>query len=192
MSKQKDNSTLRQKAKLRKLALDDLRGGGATPVVLESHGGRGRLFTECYEGVAAGVVFEKDPGKIEILARQRPTWSVYEGDCLAAIDAGAGGHLRFNVIDLDPYGMPFEVMAAVFHPNRPLADVVELVVNDGTRQKVGLGGAWNVKCLADIVRDFGNNLHAVYLEAAKEKTRRLVKAAGFKIAAWRGVLLRAR
>jgi len=164
-----------------------LRGWPAA-VVLETNGGAGRLFEECYRpaDVTAGAVFEKEPAKAEMLARQRPTWAVYEADCIAALAAGAAGHLVFNFIDVDPYGAAFPVIeAALSHPKR-LADRIRLVVNDGLRQKVQLGGAWSVDCLADIVAEFGNNLYPVYLDVAKEKTRRLARAAGFELVEWSG------
>lgn len=184
MSKQKDNSTLRLKAKLRRSALACC----PDPVILESHGGMGRIFTEVYEPAKClrGVVIEKNPAKVDILARQRPTWSVYEGDCEKALAGGAGSHLRFNYIDLDPYGSPFDVMEAVFTPERPLADEIQLVVNDGLRQMVKRGGAHRVDCLQGIVREFGNDLYPVYLQVAKEKVKRITSKLGYELSHWFG------
>jgi hypothetical protein len=158
----------------------------ATPAVLETNGGAGRLFTECYAHVTRGVVLELDPDKCAILARQRPTWSVYEGDCLKALAAGVGSHLAFDLIDVDPYGSPFEIIDAIFSNGRAHPDVVQLVVNDGLRQGVQMGRAWGVACLQDIVADFGNNLYDCYLDVAKEKVRRICGAAGFRLESWVG------
>lgn len=182
--KQKDNSTLRLKAKLRKAAL----GVCANPIILETHGGMGRIFTEVYQpaGCNAGVVLEKNPAKADILARQRPTWAIYEGDCIKALAAGAGRHLIFNYIDVDPYGSPFDVLDAIFADNRPLADELQLVVNDGLRQKTKLGGAWHCQQLKGMVSQFGNNLFPVYLDVAKMKVAEIAKSAGYELAHWFG------
>ena len=84
-----DNLTLHQKVMLRQTALAMLRG--ETPVICETHGGRGDVFASVYTGVECGAVFEKDPDKSVLLAAQRPTWSVYETDVEMAMAAGAAG-----------------------------------------------------------------------------------------------------
>ena len=63
-TKQKDNSTFRRKAALRTAALGELHD----PVILETHGGYGKLWERCYRHVGQGVVFENqgDDGSIEI------------------------------------------------------------------------------------------------------------------------------
>jgi hypothetical protein len=186
MSSQKDNTTFRHKVDLRRRAMADCRAGGAEPVVLETHGGWGHVWLECYRDVGRGAVFETRPDKAESLARQRPAWAVYEADCGRALEAGAASHLAYNFVDVDPYGSPFGVVAAYLSPGRTLPDVWHLVVNDGLRQKVQIGGAWQVECLADVVRDYGNDLYGRYLGVAKEKIRRLAAAAGFGLAGWSG------
>lgn len=139
MSNKKDNSTLARKVALRIAAVKRMAPGAP---VLETHGGYGRLFERCY-GDRRGVVFEKDRRKAAHLARQRPDWRVYEGDCLKPLSAGVGADMAFGLIDLDPYGSPFDVMQAIFQgERRAFAPTVQLVVNDGLRQKVGVGGSW--------------------------------------------------
>ena len=136
---QKDNSTFHQKALLRQMALARLE---AEPVVMETHGGEGKLFDACYRGVTRGVVFEKDADKASILGRQRPTWAVYEGDCVASIQGGAGAHLEVNLLDVDPYGDPWPVIDAFFESERPRAERLMVVVNDGLLHSIKKGVAW--------------------------------------------------
>lgn len=181
--KQKDNSTLKLKRRDRLECLQRLR---EQPVILEAYGGAGRLFEECYKKIERGAVFEKDAVKADMLARQRPTWSIYNSDCVKSLAGGVASHLTFNFIDLDPYGSPFETMDAIFGYGRPLADSLWMVVNDGLRNKVRVGGAWKCKALLDIVRDWGNNLFDRYLEVAQEKTRRIVDRAGYKVKSFEG------
>jgi hypothetical protein len=101
-----DNSTFAKKKALRLHALDLL--GIEQPVVCETHGGAGKLFDACYPLVRRGVVFEKDAEKAATLAKQRPSWSVYECDATAALDACAhgGSFVRFRHPVDDPPGSP--------------------------------------------------------------------------------------
>jgi hypothetical protein len=95
--------------------------------------------------------------------------------------------MSLGLIDLDPYGSPFDVMEAIFcGERREFAPVVQLVVNDGLRQKVGLGGAWHTERLKPLVRKYGNDLYPVYLEVARELTEQIVAGAGFRVAQWTG------
>ena len=73
---QVDNGTYQEKLMLRQTALRAL--GGATPVVMETHGGVGDLGATLYKDVVDGVVFEKESDRTLVLAHQRPSWAVYE------------------------------------------------------------------------------------------------------------------
>lgn len=95
---------------MRKKALQYLE----TPIVMETHGGAGKLFDACYGNVRDGIVFEKNPKKSKLIGLQRPTWRVYEADCESAIVSGIGGDLPVNLLDVDPYGDPWPVIDAVF------------------------------------------------------------------------------
>jgi hypothetical protein len=132
MDEKRDNSTFSQKAILRRMALARIEN----PVIMETHGGLGKLFAECYRGMGQGVVFEKKPERAAFLARQRPAWAVYEADCEMAIAAGAGAHLEVNLLDVDPYGDPWPVLSAFFESERPRAGKLVVVVHDGLRQTV--------------------------------------------------------
>ncbi len=159
----------------------------STPVVMETHGGYGEIFKRCYRGVASGVVFEKKPNKAEILARQRPTWAVYEADCVKALGADAGGHLEINVLDVDPYGEPWPVLTAFFTSDRPRAQQMAVVVNDGLRQKVKMGGGWSTGSLKAVVSRYGNDkLYANYLDVCRELLEESVSQAGYGLTHWGG------
>lgn len=178
----KDNSTLRHKValRMRMLALID------TPVVLETHGGAGMIWSRCYSHLDRGVVFEKDAIKAGRLARQRPTWAVYEADTARALAAGAGAHLPVTVLDVDPYGDPWPTIAAFFTSTRPRAPRLSVVVNDGLRHKVRLGGAWTTGTLAPLVKQYGNDLHDVYLEVCQELMRTEAAKAGYALGRFGG------
>jgi hypothetical protein len=179
----RDNSTFAGKVALRKAALSRL---GGPPVVLESHGGSGRIFGAIYRDVARGVVFEKDPRKAEVLAVQRPTWSVYEGDCVGPLALGAGSHLEVNLLDVDPYGDPWPTLDAFLGGRRPRAPRLMLAVNDGLLHKIEIGGAWQCSSLGRAVARHGNNLGARYLDVCRELIEEKAAPAGYRLAAFAG------
>jgi len=157
-----------------------------SPVIMETHGGFGRLYRACYDSIAHGVVFEKKPERAQLLALQRPTWAVYQADCVMAVAGGAGAHLPVNVLDCDPYGDPWPVISVFFDSDRPRPDVVFVVVNDGLRQKVRMGGAWGTKTLSDAVSRFGNDLHDYYLDVCKVLLAEKAARAGYSLSRFVG------
>jgi hypothetical protein len=166
-----DNLTLSQKVMLRQTALAAL---GETPIICETHGGRGDVFASVYTHVEDGAVFETDPDKAVLLAAQRPTWSVYEADVEMALAAGAGRHLTFNYLDVDPYGSAWDTLDAYFGSTRPFAARMVVVVNDGLRFKAQGGSAWQTERLEPFVARYGN--HAVWREYPTRICRELMDA----------------
>lgn len=160
----KDNLTFRLKANLRKKALEYLK----KPIIMETHGGAGKLFDACYGGIDMGVVFEKNPKKAKLLGMQRPTWRVYEADCEMAIAVGVGDDLPVNLLDIDPYGNPWPVIEAFFDSERERPALLCVAVNDGLRGAVRLGSSWNIGLLQSAVSKYGNDLHPIYLEVCQE------------------------
>lgn len=179
---QKDNSTFSLKKMLRQKLLKQ----AAAPVILETHGGNGRLFDACYQGIESGVVFEKDPQKVSRLAQQRPAWAVYEADCVQSIKAGAGAHLPVNFLDLDPYGECWPVLSAWFESDRPRTSPFYLVVNCGLRQKLRIGGAWNTGSMAEMVIKHGNDLHGKYLDICEELVKIKAAQVGYTLSRFGG------
>ena len=157
-----------------------------TPAVMETHGGAGRLFRACYSDIQRGIVFEKDPEKSSLLAQQRPTWSVYECDCVTALRAGIGSHVQIDILDIDPYGEPWPVLDAFLQSERPLAPTLFIVVNDGLRQKVRLSGGWNVHSLDAVVSRFGNKLASQYLEVCEYLMKTKATEAGYHLSRFTG------
>src|ERR1035437_8353238 len=102
----KDNTTLNQKAALRLSLLKHIQN----PIVLETHAGTGQVWKRVYSEISQGVAFDAKPAKAELLAIQRPTWSIFESDCIPSLRAGAGEHLLWNLVDIDPYGAPWPVI----------------------------------------------------------------------------------
>jgi len=174
---QKDNQTLPFKIADRKALLSSM---DEAPVVMETHGGAGGIFLSCYREVEQGIAFEKDPAKAAVLAQQRPAWAIYEADCVASLAGGAGGHLLVNVLDVDPYGECWPVLAAFFGSERPRSERLYVAVNDGLRQKIKTG-AWAVKSMSSMVRKYGNALCGLYLQVCEELLAHHAKIAGYEI-----------
>lgn len=180
-SVKKDNSTFDRKLWLRRAVL-----GAAKPhpLVLETHGGVGRLFERCWYRAEGGLVLERDEAKAEALALQRPTWRVYCGDSLKLLAAGIGADLAFDVVDVDPYGQAVDVLDALAASARPWPDVWHLVVNDGGRQPLRVGIGWNIPRMRRYVQRFGNRLYPVYLELVRVIVEEFAASIGFRVAAW--------
>lgn len=172
-----DNSTLRRKQMLRTEVLKLVR----EPVVLETHGGLGRLYEQCYAGIMTGIVLEKDMRRAEKLAVQRPTWRVYCADAVASLAAGLGSDVPVNLIDCDPWGEPWPTLSAFFSSERERPAEVAVAVNDGLRNKLKLGGAYDVASLQEAVAQFGNALYAPYLEVCRWQLARIAEPAGYTL-----------
>jgi hypothetical protein len=182
-TQKRDNSTLSLKASLRIKALRELE----RPVVMETHGGYGKLYARCYSHLGVGVVFEKRPEKAAKLAQQRPGWAVYEADCTMALSGGVGAHLPVNFLDLDPYGEPWPVLDAFLESKRTLPERLVVVVNDGLRQKCKLNGGWTVRSLQPIVDRIGNGaLYEKYLEVCRDLVKEKAARAGYTLRRWTG------
>ena len=157
-TKQKDNSTYREKVALRKRALGELAALGVNhPVICETHGGEGKLWEACYQFTEHGIAFEKDPARTGRLAMQRQGWAIYEADCVQALKLGVGAHLAVDLLDCDPYGGALDVVSSYFESPRPFAPVMAVVVNDGMRQALSMGAAWSIKALEPFVLKYGND-----------------------------------
>lgn len=176
-----DNLTFRQKIMLRQTALGLLYD--AEPVILETHGGHGDVWSALYHTVTTGVVFENQPDRADELAAQRPTWAVYEADVEIALAAGAGRHLTFNYMDVDPYGACWPALNAFFSSKRPFAPRMVLAINDGLRFAACGGAAWRNEILAPFAARYGNhNIWYVYPELiAPELLATAVAPAGYRI-----------
>lgn len=177
----RDNVTLSQKVMLRQTALRLL--GDEEPVILETHGGRGDVWSACYSHVAQGVVFDKDAYKVDILTHQRPTWAVYEADVEIALAGGAGRHLTFNFMDVDPYGACWPALDAYFGSRRTFAPRMVLALNDGLRY-AAIGAAWRRDILAPYVSVYGNhNIWNAYpREITADLMARSAERAGYRVA----------
>ena len=180
---QKDNTTFASKKKDR---LEAIRLLTEPPVILETNGGMGELYNHCYHGIKNGVVFEKDKKKAVFLAEQRPSWDVWNCDCVNGIKNGIGGNKKFNLIDIDPYGSCWDIVDAVFMNGRKLAKRLVIVCNDGMRQKIQISGAGNIKQLIEIKRQYGNNIHPKYLEVCKKLLNQKAATRGLRVSSFKG------
>ena len=179
----RDNSTATGKHRLRRRVLAEC---NEEPTVLETHGGWGRAFERVWYRTAPGMVIEKDEDRCAHLAQQRPTWSVYQADSTAALAAGLGQSRRFDIVDIDPWGMALPVLDAFMTPQRAYPDRWHLVVNDGGRLKMRVAGAWHVKRIAHIVQRIGNDIHRVYLEVLQQCVTELADSIGFAVTHFEG------
>jgi hypothetical protein len=183
--RQKLNATFTEKAALRRKALTLLADRGIRqPAVLEAYGGEGKLWAKVYPHLRRGVVFEQDIQRARLLARQRPTWSVYEGDCVPAIAEGAGKHLKIDLLDADPFGSPHEAIEAFLGSERPHADVLGIVVNDGLRLNIRHGVAFRTGVLKPIVERYGNSLFDQYPDVCQVMMHERAQRYGYRMTEW--------
>lgn len=185
-SKQKDNSTYQQKILIRQRMLERMRAAGVEPIIMETHGGYGKLFAACYPDIRRGVVFDTDADKTERLALQRPTWAVYEADCEKALRQGAGAHLCITALDVDAYGDSLTPISCFFQSQRPRADKLWIVGNDGMRQNARLGDAWSVDILKPAVAHFGNQIDGIYLQVLQWTIEQHAVKAGYRVEKFAG------
>ena len=177
----KDNSTLRSKISLRIMLLEEIE----SPIIMETHGGTGALFNSCYRGVEHGIVFEKDSKKVIDLAKQRPTWPVYEADCVVGISNGIGDHLAINFFDIDPHGSPWDAVVAIFDHWKYLPSKFAMAITDGQRQKSKLKDSWRSKQLQPSVALYGNDqIYYNYKEVCAKYFSETVATRGFTITKW--------
>ena len=174
----KDNKTLLEKSHLRKEMIARLR---TEPCVLETHGGTGELFLRCYSHVKAGAVFETDPKKAVTLLKQRPTWAVYETDCIWSLHNGVASHLDVNFVDFDPYGGAWDVIQAFFESERPRAETLIIVVHDGIRGSLKRFGGGRIGFFSGIVEQVGEiELYQNYLSVCEKLLFEIASKAGYK------------
>ena len=162
--------------------------GVERPFVIETHGGRGSIWKHLYSGFP-GAVIELDPGKAEFLARQRPTWPVYEGKAELMIAGGLFRQYQVEFMDVDPYGEPWPVIEGFFRADagRRFAPCMALAVNDGLRQNARVGGAWKVRSTKDAARKYGNNkVREHYLDICHDKLQEIAAGVGYTLDWWHG------
>lgn len=178
----KDNSTFARKVTLRQVLVRQIE----KPLrVLETHGGYGKIFSACYSRATRGVVIENDAEKVDHLARQRPNWSVYEGDSEGMIQLGVATRHSPNFIDVDPYGASWPVLMALFAKADDLPDRLAVAVNDGLRQKMQRGSGWQVDYLAAFAREFGaSRMFENYHEICRRYFAQISVAAGYDVERW--------
>lgn len=178
-----DNSSYRLKVSLRQVALQLVDG---IPVIIETHGGMGRIYEAIYNHVEDGVVFESESDKCAYLAEQRPSWAVYQADSSQALLHGAGSHLVCNYLDVDPYGECWPTINGYFSSDREFSKRMVVVVNDGLRHQLQLGIGWRTKSLDGVVGKYGNNLWGIYLDVCRELLDNACSQQGYMIMNFRG------
>lgn len=176
----KDNSTFSYKRQLRLHLLKEI----SNPVIMETHGGKGKIFKACYNDFS-GIVFEKEGEKAELLAIQRPNWFVYECNCLDAIEMGAGKGMGINFVDIDPYGDPWPVINTFFNCENYRPNILAMAVNDGLRLKLKMGGAWAVGSVQTAIKKYGNaEIGRRYKEICQETMIELANNNGYQLKRW--------
>ena len=154
--------------------------------MMETHAGLGAVFERSWVG-CRGIAIEKDPGRCEHLVRQRPEWAVYCGDSSKALAAGLGRWQAVDVLDVDPYGDPWPTIAGFFAATeRCFTHTMQVVVNDGLRNKTRMRGAWATGSLERAVSRHGNNLFPIYIEVCRELMESAVAVAGYALESFQG------
>lgn len=182
----KDNAGLDEKLRLRRAALEAL--GVRSPVIVEAYAGLGVIGSRLYvTRSAAGVAIEKDEAKACRLATDRPTWRVYEGDCIRALAAGLAADLEVSLLDLDPYGDPWLAHRAFWESERKRAPRLAVVVNDGLGKRTKMGMSWTTGSLRPIVARFGQDIFGdQYLTCCRWAMGRDSAKAGYRLLDFRG------
>lgn len=188
ISKISDNASRGHKAQLRARALLELEQYKVEPVVLETHGGWGKLYADCYTHIARGLVCEKSPDKADKLLKQRGhKWGVFECDVEKALRLGLGRWLPINFVDVDPYGDPWPTIDAFLQSSRPLPAQLMFAVHDGLRHLAQRQRGWTSKTLEPIVRKYGNtDLFGRWLDICKEMMGERAVQAGYRMEKWTG------
>jgi len=92
-----------------------------------------------------------------------------------------------NFLDLDPYGEPWPVREAFFLSQRTFPKRLVMVVNDGLRRKLHMGGGRNVASLEALVRRWGNaRLYKNYLQICREPVQEKAAVSGYGLKRWAG------
>lgn len=180
--KKQDNQHFAFKVALRERAIQEARLPGLD--VCETHGGRGHLYRACYASARRGLVIEHDPERSTLLAWQRPTWQVYEGDAAALLTAGIGDDVPWTLLDCDPWGTPWPTLVGFFGSRRPCASSMVVVATDGSRQKQRLGGI--VYGWEPWQEQYGAGLWHIYLRCSRERFAALIEGAGYVVQWWHG------
>ncbi|HEY9764651.1 MAG TPA: hypothetical protein V6D07_19140 [Trichocoleus sp.] len=188
-ARKRDNSAAAFKVELRNTAMQET----LDPLILETHGGEGLMFTHCYaKAKRPGWVCEKDGNKCSELVRQRPDWHVFECESEALLEGCPTAFKGVNFVDIDPWGNPWEHMQALFVPERRLADRLQLVVHDGCRRFLAIskGGGrdqrWRQGFFLMLSQRYGTNLRDDYLEICQVSVAELAKKCGYRMAGWAG------
>jgi len=166
--------------------IEDMEAKSLPIVILDAFGGAGSIFRKVYPHVTSGTVIEREPSKVDLLCWQRPTWAVYQGDTPALLRSGVGGHQSTSLLDVDPYGQPWDALGAFFaslsEGLRPQSPTLYVVVNDGARQYLRRRAAaiWETDWLPeDLLKHYGNALELNYTEVAKTMLERLGASVGY-------------
>jgi len=179
----KDNSTLKRKVSLRKKLLKEI----DNPIICETHGGKGQVWERCYKDFKTGVVFEKKEDKSAILAAQRPTWAVYESDCIIGMLGGIQDLFKINFLDIDPYGDPWPVIDAFFTGQKEKIKPLVIAVNDGLRLGVKMNIAWTYGSLKKYVEKYGNqSIYKNYVDICQEMLEEKASDHGYEMRLWAG------
>jgi len=133
-------------------------------------------------------VVEKNEQRASVLARQRPSWLVIEGDAVKVINAGAFQDQPVNFLDCDPYGSAWPVLYEFFNTDhRARAEHCTVVVNDGLRLNLGVGRAWTNEHLKEFVTRFGNKyVYLEYLKVCEALLTEYAAIAGYSVRAFGG------
>ncbi|MEO0987504.1 MAG: hypothetical protein AAFY20_18490 [Cyanobacteria bacterium J06639_14] len=91
------------------------------------------------------------------------------------------------MLDVDPYGSPWPTIRAWFESDRPRAETLHVVVNDGFRQKLKINGGWDSEETQRFVTEYGNHgVYDSYLEICQRMIADLSGQVGYEVRDWWG------
>lgn len=176
-----DNSSMAIKAAFRQIMLRDMAEKDVPPIIIETNGGVGEVYLNCYPSIETGTVFEKDEKKAEALATQRPGWAIYASDCVSALTQNLCSWVPCTVLDVDPYGASWPILNAFFLSERDFQPWMWIAGTDGLRKRLQIIGGWKEGYLQPYVLEYGNNLYPIYLELCPKILAEIVLNAGYLV-----------
>lgn len=94
-------------------------------VVLEACAGEGAMYRAIWRDMPWGSCADKVESKARAAAIERPGWVCYHGNAIAMLRSGWARHVGAEIVDLDVYGAPYDMLHAL---SAAMPDVPEVWV----------------------------------------------------------------
>lgn len=146
--------------------------------VLDCFAGEGAMYHAVWSRFA-GATIDKDRAKALRAAAERPRWSVYAGETVSAIRGGWMRHVPFDLVDVDAYGSPWDVVHAWILSNRERAELTTLVLTDGYTAQASIAPPCKILFRED--RKRRNRTPAEVIEVATLRVSAWAETSGLEV-----------